>query len=419
MRSLRFFTTLLLGFIIVINAGIDAVFAQREDTSKGVILFFSPRVQTVLVGSTFDVAVFLDTGGQSINTVDLKLTFSPDILDIVKPSGGKSFVSQWHAHPTFSNVEGTASFIGGIPNGITTESGLVITMTFKGVSSGQAIIEVDPSSRVLASDGTGMNVLTGYGRATYRITPRPPEGLTVFSDTHPIEDNWYNNHTPVLLWESGESSHFSYLLDNKPNTIPDNSSDTQDSITTFEDLSDGLFYFHIKGSKEGIWGSTTHFPLHIDPTPPLEFTPTIELIESADITRALVSFSTIDLLSGIDTYEVGIIDKSQTPDSFPIFVEAQSGVYQLPLSATGDLRVIVRAIDHAGNVRDAAVDILVPFSIEQYFKDNIFIIFGIAILSTIFLIIFHFLFGHHIIARIKRITALLKRDKNIYNDKIN
>ena len=376
---------------------------SAQAVSGKAALLFSPRIETVLVGSTFDISIFLDTQGNSINVVELNLKFPPDKLAIVQSSSGKSFFATWLETPVHSNVEGTATFVGGVPNGIITASGLVTTITFKAKTAGQAIIEISPSSKVLANDALGTNILSELDRGIYKINPRPPEGVKVFSKTHPSEDRWYNNNNPILMWEKDPGvTDFSFELDNKPSTIPDNTPDTEDTITSFEDLADGVRYFHIKAREEGIWGTTTHFPLYIDTTPPLPFKPKIEILTAAVvIQRALVSFSTTDLLSGVDHYEVGVIDKTRSPLESPSFIQTQSP-YQLPSLISGNLRVIVRAIDRAGNVRDESVDLSVPFS-----TGTIFII-GFVIIVLLFLAYY---FRDKIPPRFKKLLKLIKEKK--------
>ncbi|MDO8601282.1 MAG: cohesin domain-containing protein [bacterium] len=381
----------------------DALAESSGAVSGKTSLLISPSVETVLVGSTFDVSVFLDTRGNSINAVELNLKFSQEKLSIVKPSGGKSFFSIWSAPPTYSNTEGRASFIGGIVNGITTGNGLITTITFKANASGQAVVEVLPSSKILTNDALGANIISEFGRGVYTISPKSPEGPKVFSQTHPSGDRWYNNNNPILTWEKEPGvTDFSFELSDKPQTVPDNVADTQDTITSFENVGDGVRYFHIKALKEGIWGSITHFPLYIDTTPPISFKPKIEVLTAAIIDRALVSFSTTDLLSGVDHYEVGIIDKTKSPLESPSFIEAESP-YQLPAFISGNLVVIVRAQDRAGNVRDESADIYVPLALKTIF---------IITLSIIFLLILlHYLFGHKIISRFKRALGLLKKEE--------
>ncbi|MFH1759196.1 MAG: hypothetical protein ABH822_01385 [Patescibacteria group bacterium] len=124
----------------------------------------------------------------------------------------------------------------------------------------------------------------------------------------------------------------------------------------------------------------------------------MDVLTASIINRALVSFFTTDAMSGIDHYEVGIIDTETSPSESPLFVEARSP-YQLPDLLGGNMRVIIRAIDRVGNVRDESLDIHVPFSSK--------VVFGAILFVILLLILFHFLFGHHIINRLKRAYAIL------------
>lgn len=382
------------------------VFAQTKAAGRATLIV-SPQSETVTVGSNFDVSVFLDTQGASINTVDLNLKFPQDKLEIVRPSGGKSFIAIWPEPPSYSNAEGSAHFLGGIPNGITTEDGLVVTVTFKVKATGSAAIVVLPASKVFANDGLGTNILTGFGRGVYTLVPKPPGGVKVFSETHQFEDRWYNNNNPVLTWEKNDGvTGFSLQLDNLPSTIPDNVPDTRDTVKAYESLGDGVRYFHIKAMKDGVWGGTTHFALHVDTAPPAQFAPKIQTFSASVVSRAIVSFSTTDFLSGIDHYEVGVIDKTKDPSKSPAFVEAQSP-YQLPTMSSGNLLVLVRAIDRAGNATDATVDAYLPLSFLSLITDNAMNI----LYALFFLAAMHYLFGHHIIARIRRLYALEKKEE--------
>ncbi len=71
---------------------------------------------------------------------------------------------------------------GVIPNGITTESGLITTMTFRAVATGHAIISISDASRVLANDGQGTAVQLALDRGNYTILPQAPAGPSVFSE---------------------------------------------------------------------------------------------------------------------------------------------------------------------------------------------------------------------------------------------
>lgn len=374
--------------------------AQNQPEAK---LFLSPATGGFLVGSTVDVSIILDTDNVPINTVKVDLKFPPDKLQIVSPSSGKSFISIWLEQPAYSNIEGTISFAGGIPEGIKTSSSIVSVVTFRVIKAGEAIVRILPSSGVLAHDGKGTEILARVIGGRYTLRPKPPEGPKVFSQTHPDETRWYNNNNPIISWEKEPGvTDFSFVLDSYPQTVPDNISDSQETTKAYENLADGLWYFHIKGQKEGLWGAPSHFLLRIDTTPPASFKPKVEFLLAAVIGRAFVSFSTTDALSGIDHYEVAVIDRTEPPLKSPVFIEAESP-YQLPKLISGHLRVIVRAIDKAGNVRDEYVDADFPGSFLSIIKSKIAIILlGVLTLIVVYLVI-HFLFKPKIFTRFRKI----------------
>ncbi|MFH1759197.1 MAG: cohesin domain-containing protein [Patescibacteria group bacterium] len=246
---------LVLPFLILLFFGGFFWYSQPAFAASGATLSISPASGTVLYNSTFEASIYMDTRGESINAVELNLKFPPDKLSIIKPSGGESFFSIWPEVPVYSNTDGTVKLVGGIPNGIITESGLITTITFKAKQTGQATIEILPSSKVLANDGRGTDVLARSGRGTFTIKPRPPGGVKVFSETHPFEDQWYNNNNPIFTWEKDAGvTDFSFVLDNKPQTIPDNNTNNQDTIKAYEELDDGLWYFHVKAKKRRYLG---------------------------------------------------------------------------------------------------------------------------------------------------------------------
>jgi hypothetical protein len=375
----------------------------------------SPRSGSFEEGSTFQVPIFINTKNRSINGIEVRINFDKDKLLIVNPTGGVSIIGVWVEPPKYDNTHGTASYVGVVPNGITTEAGLVGTVTFKAISPGDAVVSIASSSKILLSDGLGTAAQVDLGRASYTILPKAPEGVQIFSDTHPVQSDWYNNNTPVLTWTKDPGvAGFSFVLDNKPNTIPDNTINTVETMKSFEALPDGLWYFHIKASKGRIWGTTGHFLMHIDTAPPAQFKPESNFLAANAILsdRTLVSFFTTDNLSGIDHYEVGIIDKNQPATESPVFVEAQS-LFQVPLVPNGKLQVIVRAVDKAGNVRDASIDVSPPVGIAKFFQDYLIYILLMVVFLGLIISVLHLLTGRHVIRNFHRAMQVLKTAKDI------
>jgi hypothetical protein len=373
----------------------------------------SPPAETVTEGSTFTVSVYLDTEGNSANTIDLTLQFPPDKLSIVNPSGGVSLIQVWLQPPTYSNITGSAHYTGVIPNGVDTASGLISTITFKAIAPGEANVVIAPESSVLANDGLGTEMHAEFGRATYVITPQPPGGVTVFSPTHPFQSQWYNNNNPVIQWDEDPGvTDFSYVLDNEPNTVPGDTPNTTGTTMAYQNLGDGLWYFHIKARKLGIWGSTTDFLMQIDTQPPAAFTPAVDFVGGAQNSKALISFFTTDSLSGVDHYEVAVINQQSPAIVSPVFVQAESP-YQLSIPGPGSYHVIVRAFDKAGNVRDESIDFTISVPFIEFLKQNdLAIIIGL-LLIVLLLFLLHYFFGHKLLRRVHKAILAAEREDHI------
>lgn len=383
---------LLLGGIFAVSENVSAQAIKNIDAHsllQKATVSFAPRTGSFTEGSTFQVPVVIDTRGQSINAIELHINFNPKRLQIVEPTGQQSIIGLWVETPVYSNTFGTLKLVGTIPGGITTKSGLIVNITFKGLAPGDTRLTISSKSQVLANDGLGTSVITSFGDALYTIIVLPPEGPKVSSETHPFPDHWYNNNTPVMNWDKDSGViDYSYIVDDQPFTIPSNTANTTDNRISLPNLLNGISYFHIKARKGVVWGGTTNFTLRIDTLPPAAFTPTYEKLSSGG---TLVSFFTTDSLSSIDHYEVGVIDTKESLTMTPVFVQAQSP-FQLPTKTSGDVRVVVRAIDVAGNVRDGQIAIA-GFSLLGFLQENIAIVVSVVLfIITMFVLISHYLF---------------------------
>jgi hypothetical protein len=384
-------------------------------------LFFSPSTQRVLEGAEFEVSLYLNTNEGSVNTIDLGIKFPADKLAIVKPSTGSSLVRLWVEPPSYSNSQGTAKFVGVIPNGVTTKSGLLTTLTFRAISTGNAVISVTPGSRILANDGFGTEVGLQRGQSIITISPKPPEGVNVVSESHPSPWQWSNNRNAVFGWEPDtDVTDFSYTLDGAPFTVPDDISEGASTSIAYTDISDGLWYFHIKGRRKNVWGATTHYLVRIDGTPPATFTPTVDTVNRASPfdtgpMKALISFFTTDEFAGVDHYEVAVRDANADPSASPLFVQAESP-YELQLQDGQHVRVMVRAFDAAGNVVNTSVVINVASSwwrniIERRSEE---LLWGALLVAL--LVGFYELVGRRGLSRVSRVLWLLHDQKELQKE---
>lgn len=327
--------------------------------------YLSPSSGTFFVGSTFDVSVFVNTEGSSINAVQVDLKFPPDKFQVVNPTTGKSFISVWADQPFFSNEDGLISFKGGVPSpGIKTSGGLVSTITFRAKAPGTAKIYFLDSSKVLLADGKGTDILKTTMVGEYYFIIPSPEGPKVTSPTHPSFTTWYRDNNPSFSWEREQGmSEFSYSLDQDSTGLPDNISEGSQTFKTFNGIDDGVWYFHIRAKKGDAWGKATHYPIRIDSTPPKTFEIDIKKTDDLTGSRFFAYFSTIDLLSGIDHYELSVVDATDPQAAAnPFFVETVSP-YKIPYQTRGKYMVLVKAYDKAGNYvqKENIFSIVSPF----------------------------------------------------------
>ncbi|RMD66878.1 hypothetical protein D6833_00945, partial [Candidatus Parcubacteria bacterium] len=228
---------------------------------KPASLFLVPSSGTFTVGSTVRISLLLNTAGQNVNAVEANLRFPPDKLQVVSPSAGKSLIGIWVSQPNYDNRKGVLRFQGAIPNpGINTSRGVVSDITFRVVGVGTAILQFEDSSKVLLNDGKGTNILGQVTNGVYHFVLPPPGGPIVTSPTHPDQETWYRNSTVTFEWESEEGvDAYSYMLNKVPVDTPDNIPEGRATRQTYTNLADGVYYFHIKALRDGVWGGVTHY----------------------------------------------------------------------------------------------------------------------------------------------------------------
>ena len=346
-KSKILFGFLVFGFLFLI------LIPARQARAAAATLYLSPSSGSFLVGSTFTVSVYLNTNGGNINTVWTDLRFPPDILQVASPTTGNSFITEWLTPPNYSNQQGLISFRGGIPGGISTSAGLVSSVTFRTISTGKAKIEFGDASKILLHDGLGTDILRNRIGGEYQVLVPPPEGPKVFSPTHPDPNVWYSDSSPEFTWEKEDGvSGYSFSLSQNPQERPNGTSEGVETLTSFDNTSDGIFYFHIRQQKNGIWGNTSHVQVKIDVSPPAEFFPRVITYSRLVGYQTMVYFDTADAMAGISHYEAGIIDLEEKAASRSFFTE-QISPYKIPNNGAGKYSVIIKAVDNAGNIRES------------------------------------------------------------------
>lgn len=343
-----------------------AVWAQKAS------LYLVPSSGTYTVGNTFLVQVKVNSGGVAINAADGTLIFDVDDLEVKSISKEGSIFSLWVQEPVFSNSLGTINFAGGKPSpGFTGAAGTIINITFKAKTAGTANL-IFAQGSVLADDGKGTNILGSLGSASYNlvareITPTPPKeeeeilpqptlgvpkAPILSSPTHPDENKWYSNNSPVFEWKlPPDVTQISYGIDQNPTTNPKEIFEVSTSAS-FQNLEDGIWYFHINFKNSYGWGELTHRKVMIDTKTPLPFEIEVQQKDPTD-PQPILLFETKDELSGLEYYEIKI------GEGEPIQARGitKSNPFQLPPQAPGKHKIVVRAFDKAGNFTEAKTEI--------------------------------------------------------------
>ncbi len=370
------FKSALLALAFVLGTATFFAASVPTASAANASLSISPNSGTFVVDSTFDVSVYLDTQGQSINTIELSIKYPPDKLQLVSSSTGKSIIGIWTSQPKFNNQTGVIELTGGVPGGINASRGLITTMTFRAKAVGSAVVKFD-TSRVLLNDGNGTETVTQNYNSVFDLILPPPAGPIVVSETHPDQTKWYQNSTVVLRWgDEGGSNGFSYMISDRATDVPDEVSEGTKHDLVYKNLGEGRQYFHIRALRDGRWGGTTHYALNIDTSAPAEFG--IDIAPAARSTRnqPVIQFATTDALSGMDHYELKIVPLSKpatqgspTEQGQEFFIEAQSPYITNELEL-GNYDVIVRAFDKAGNIKEITQHMEIVTAIFSYVADQ-------------------------------------------------
>jgi len=350
--------------------------------AAGASIYLSPSSGTQILNSKFTVAVKISTGGQSINAGQGSLTYDKSLIKILSIAKGSVF-SLWTQEPTFSASKGTIDFGGGVPRpGYTGNGGTICVVTFQAIKLGTAAINFS-SGDVLANDGMGTNILSSMGSASFVIspkveapaqpaspakpsapsapaqpaapTPAPVEAAafnrpTITSDTHPDQTKWYKAKTVNFSWKLPDAATgVSVVFDQTSNTDPSNLPDGLFNSKQYTVDHDGSWYVHVKiKDAKGRWGTTGHFRVNIDSTPPKDFSIAIQQSDPNDWPTLL--FQTSDDLSSLEKYEIMIDNDSNDPT-----LTADKTSYKLTDLAVGPHRATVEAVDLAGNVTMATL----------------------------------------------------------------
>jgi len=310
----------------------------------------------VFKGANLTAQIIVYPGTVDINAVGATVRYSSN-LEVVRLSRTGSFCTLYPEEYVKSKKRLVRIGCGAPSPGLTKSMGIVGTIVFRAKESGYAKITLDlKSSSVHANDGKGTDVLASVEGAAVAIvkpveelnkaTPAPDIKLVIRSPTHPDRDLWYPENDVILRWQKVPGAEgYAILLDNEPKSVPSPLILQKANTKEYNDLADGVWYFHLRAKKDGNWSHTSHFPVKIDTTPPeLSITTAKTVIEEED------------------TFEITFAGPDAQKFLFKLdnesFALAES---PLTLSALSRGRhfIVVKAVDRAGNTAEKTVTVYV------------------------------------------------------------
>ncbi len=275
-------------------------------TAHAATLSIDPSKGAYGPGDTFVITVRLDPGvDECINATTVELIYPKGLMNASAVSKGESVLTLWPSEPVVDHERGLVSFSGGIPAGY---CGRILGDPGKTNIIAKVIFNIPGE----ASGDTALS----------RPLPMP---ITFGAGTMVLENDGFGTPVPLIL-EVGTFTR----------TVASSGAPNE-------------------------WLEI----VHADVIKPDIFAPMLHQDEKMFQGKHFLIFSAIDKQSGVHHYEVSEDDPQSlgmvrgTPREIALFVNAVSP-YVLRDQELGS-RIIVRAIDHAGNVQET---ILAPTNVE-------------------------------------------------------
>ncbi len=131
-------------------------------------LYFSVPTSSIGVGSEFPVKILIDSD-QPLNAYAIALLYASDRLAILGFDNSKSVIDIWQGQPAVSEG-GPVNFRGGSITPFEGSGGNIITVRFRAVKEGEALLAFGKSSLYLAN-GKGTKVIPQTAGLKFQILP--------------------------------------------------------------------------------------------------------------------------------------------------------------------------------------------------------------------------------------------------------
>ena len=138
-------------------------------------VYFAPHTERIYVDDTFVIETKISSPYELINVADGAFLFDKNILEVQEISKGGSVFSLWASEPSFSNIEGSVSFVGGVPEGFQGAEGLILKTIFRAKQAGEITFTFKKGFSLLLSDGKGTLAVPKVNSLLLTVGTRPPD----------------------------------------------------------------------------------------------------------------------------------------------------------------------------------------------------------------------------------------------------
>jgi hypothetical protein len=157
------------------------IFLSLANQSNAASLDLQSDVEKVRINSYFKVDIFLNSEDVSVNTVEAKISFPKELVQLKEIRNGNSIVNFWVDTPKES--DNSITFSGIIPGGYNDKKGLISSLLFESKDYGTGTIKFD-SLQGFKNDGLGTPINLTPSDLTFYISKASEEYVPI-----EMEDN--------------------------------------------------------------------------------------------------------------------------------------------------------------------------------------------------------------------------------------
>ncbi len=330
---------------ILLAAAVMLLFVRPALAAPSPTVKLVGPVGLIRAGDTVSINVRADSGGRTINVVDIHLVYNPLFLQVLRVDQQQSLWPLWPEQPHWDNQTGTLSLVAGRPHGVVAVDATVATVIFKASASGLAGVGIDAQKTgVYVNDGQGTRLAATGTSLELGLADTLVQSIPLRSTTSPSPDAWTATDSVHVRWEAVTGTSYSYTFSSNVSDVPDDTAEVTSGQVDYLSLDDGVHFFTIKNQgADGTWSVLSQYRFLLDRQAPEPFT---LVLPPANRTRdrQVVSWLVVDATSGVAQTRLMINQKDLGAVTSPLIVQP---------SWAGKTLTIV-AIDGAGNKQQAS-----------------------------------------------------------------